>query len=131
MDECLYYAYDKKGDMMNARLHGNQKMTSIRNDKGEELIDKLVDDVWDGVIDPENFREALDELEYSENDPYVRYWDSPDPLVATKPMMNTEYGYKYYNIPLRILHSLLILKEVNFPKPWNVRINFKVENNLG
>lgn len=129
-EQCLYVAYTQVEGGKPCEL--GDTCRSFRNAKGEHLMDRMVEEIWCGKINPDDFLSTL-HMEAIGRAGVVHYKKTAPAPYSGKVVKPTdilitrldEYNSKtnkeeYYNIALQMLHMLLVMKKYDIPKPRRV-----------
>ena len=129
-DKCLYVAYTQVEGGVPCKL--GDICRSIRNARGEHLLDRMVEEIWCDKINPDHFY-SVPHMEVVGSTSIVKYKDTAPPpytseFVKPNDILLTrleEYTRKtdradHYNLIYQILIMLLVMKKYNIEKPRRV-----------
>ena len=129
-DKCLYVAYTQVEGGVPCKL--GDICRSIRNARGEHLLDRMVEEIWCDKINPDHFY-SVPHMEVVDSTSIVKYKDTAPPpytseFVKPNDILLTrleEYTRKtdradHYNLIYQILIMLLVMKKYNIEKPRRV-----------
>jgi hypothetical protein len=129
-DKCLYVAYTQVEGGVPCKL--GDICRSIRNARGEHLLDRMVEEVWCDKINPDHFY-SVPHMEVVSGTGIVKYKDTAPPpytsefvkpndilLTRLEEYTRTTDRADHYNLIYQILIMLLVMKKYNIEKPSRV-----------